>query len=50
LEKAQLEGLEIPGLHSPYFAPLPAPTIKTGVKAMGMFAMDILGKNDIDRY
>ena len=48
LEKAQREGLEIPGLHSPYFAPLPEPTIKTGVKAMGMFAMDILGKSDID--
>lgn len=48
LEKAKREGLEIPGLHSPYFAPLPEPTIKTGVKAMGMFAMDILGKSDID--
>ena len=42
LEKAQREGLEIPGLHSPQFAPLPEPTIKTGVKAMSLFAMDIL--------
>jgi amidohydrolase len=50
LEKARREGLEIPGLHSPYFAPLHEPTIKTGVKAMGMFAMDILGKKDIERY
>lgn len=50
LERAQRDGLEIPGLHSPYFAPLPEPTIKTGVKAMGMFAMDILKKNDFDRY
>lgn len=50
LEKAKREGLEIPGLHSPYFAPLPEPTIKTGVKAMGMFAIDILKKNDIGRY
>ncbi|SMD44992.1 hippurate hydrolase [Aquiflexum balticum DSM 16537] len=42
LEKAQREGLDVPGLHSPYFAPLPEPTIKTGVKAMSLFAMDIL--------
>lgn len=50
LERAKRDGLEIPGLHSPYFAPLPEPTIKTGVKAMGMFAIDILKKNDFDRY
>lgn len=47
LKKAKEEGLEIPGLHSPYFAPLPEPTIKTGVKAMSLFAMDILRNNEI---
>ncbi len=47
LEKAEIEGLEIPGLHSPYFAPLPEPTIKTGVKAMSLFAMDILKNVEI---
>ncbi|PSL07676.1 hippurate hydrolase [Cecembia rubra] len=47
LKKAKEEGLEIPGLHSPYFAPLPEPTIKTGVKAMSIFAMDILRNNEI---
>lgn len=47
LKKAQAEGLEIPGLHSPQFAPLPEPTIKTGVKAMGVFAMEILRNLEI---
>jgi amidohydrolase len=47
LEKAEKEGLDIPGLHSPYFAPLPEPTIKTGVKAMSLFAMDILKNVEI---
>lgn len=47
LKKAKEEGLEIPGLHSPYFAPLPEPTIKTGVKAMSLFALDILRNNEI---
>ncbi|MFC0263308.1 amidohydrolase [Fontibacter flavus] len=47
LEKAKAEGLDIPGLHSPYFAPLPEPTIKTGVKAMSLFAMDILKNQEV---
>lgn len=47
LEKAKKEGLDIPGLHSPYFAPVPEPTIKTGVKAMGLFAMDILKNREV---
>ncbi|MGY6523280.1 MAG: amidohydrolase [Mongoliitalea sp.] len=49
LEKAIKEGLEIPGLHSPYFAPIPEPTIKTGVKAMSLAAMDILRNTDMMR-
>jgi hippurate hydrolase len=47
LEKAKQEGLDIPGLHSPYFAPVPEPTIKTGVKAMGLFALDILKNREV---
>jgi hippurate hydrolase len=47
LEHAKKNGLEIPGLHSPYFAPLPEPTIKTGVKAMSLFAMDILKNKQV---
>lgn len=47
LEKAKAEGLEIPGLHSPQFAPLPEPTIKTGIKAMSVFAMDLLRNMEI---
>ncbi len=41
------KGLDLPGLHSPYFAPVPEPTIKTGIKAMSIFAMDILKNQDI---
>ncbi|WP_291782168.1 amidohydrolase [Cecembia sp.] len=47
LEKARKENLDIPGLHSPYFAPIPEPTIRTGVKAMGIFAMDILKNREV---
>jgi len=34
---------ELPSLHSPFFAPVPEPTIKTGVKAMTANALEILG-------
>jgi amidohydrolase len=47
LKEAEEKGLEIPGLHSPYFAPVPEPTIKTGIKAMSLFAMDLLKSQDI---
>jgi amidohydrolase len=47
LKKAKESGMDIPGLHSPYFAPLPEPTIKTGVKAMALFAMDILRNKEV---
>ncbi len=35
IKKAKEEGKDLPALHSPYFAPLPEPTIKAGVRAMG---------------
>ncbi|MCH7413889.1 amidohydrolase [Belliella sp. R4-6] len=47
LKKAEKEGLDIPGLHSPYFAPIPEPTIKTGVEAMSSFAMEILKNQEV---
>ena len=34
--------ISLPSLHSAYFAPLPEPTIKTGVKAMTEAALDLL--------
>ena len=37
---------ELPSLHSPYFKPLPRPTILTGVKAMTLSALDLLAKPD----
>lgn len=37
-------GTPLPSLHSSQFAPLPEPTIRTGVKAMSACALDLLGK------
>jgi len=36
-------GIGLPGLHSPFFAPPPEPTIRTGIKAMTAAALDLLG-------
>jgi amidohydrolase len=41
-QEAKEKGTEIPGLHSPRFAPEVEPTLKAGIKAMSSFAMDIL--------
>lgn len=40
-QKAKESDTEIPGLHSPFFAPKREPTIKTGVKAMTNYAIEI---------
>jgi hippurate hydrolase len=37
-------GTPLPGLHSPYFAPLPEPAIRTGVKAMIAASLELLKK------
>jgi hippurate hydrolase len=37
-------GAPLPSLHSSKFAPLPAPTIKTGVTALTAAALELLGK------
>jgi hippurate hydrolase len=39
VKKAEEAGEQLPSLHSPFFAPLPEPTIKTGIKAMTAAAL-----------
>ena len=36
--------LTLPSLHSPFFAPLPEPTLKAGVNTMVVSALELLGK------
>lgn len=42
--QAQESGESLPSLHSPFFAPKPRPTIETGVRAMTIAALELLGK------
>jgi hippurate hydrolase len=44
LREAQERGTRLPGLHSSEFAPVPEPTIRTGVKAMTSAVLDLLKK------
>ncbi|HKV24031.1 MAG TPA: amidohydrolase [Candidatus Acidoferrum sp.] len=44
LQQAIEKGTRLPGPHSSEFAPLPAPAIHTGVKAMASAVMDLLAK------
>ncbi|NIR51639.1 amidohydrolase [candidate division KSB1 bacterium] len=44
-EDSQQEGEPLPSLHSSRFAPIPEPTIKTGVKAMTSAALELLQAN-----
>jgi len=37
-------GLALPSLHSPFFAPVPEPTLRTGVKAMTSAVLDLMKK------
>jgi len=43
-QQTMAEGGTLPSLHSPFFAPLPELTIKTGVRAMTIAALELLGK------
>ena len=43
LESQREEGKALPSLHSSSFAPVPEPTIKTGIKAMTAAALEVLG-------
>ncbi len=42
IAKARKEGQAVPVNHSPLFAPVPEPTIRTGVKAMALAVMNVL--------
>ncbi|MDZ4286902.1 MAG: amidohydrolase [Prosthecobacter sp.] len=42
--EAQAKGQPLPSLHSPFFKPVPEPTITTGIKAMTSAVMDLLKK------
>lgn len=42
--KAKAEGRQLPSNHSPFFAPTPEPTIRTGVEAMTLAVLNIVGK------
>jgi amidohydrolase len=44
VQEARAKGARLPGLHSSEFAPLPEPTIRTGVKAMTSAVLDLLKK------
>jgi len=37
-------GVALPGLHSALFAPVPEPTLRTGVKAMTTAVLDLMKK------
>lgn len=42
--KSKQDGTPLPSLHSPLFAPLPEPTIRTGIKAMTSAALELMKK------
>ena len=42
VEKSRKDGIPLPSLHSSQFAPLPEPTIRTGVKATAAVVLDLL--------
>lgn len=44
LAEARAKGEPVAANHSPFFAPVPEPSIRTGVKAMTLAVLDILGK------
>jgi hippurate hydrolase len=44
MAKAKAEGKPLPVNHSPFFAPTPEPTIRTGVEAMTLAVLNVVGK------
>ncbi|MBO9545732.1 amidohydrolase [Caulobacter sp.] len=44
IEKLKAEGKPVPTNHSPFFAPTPEPTIRTGVEAMTLAVLGVLQK------
>jgi metal-dependent amidase/aminoacylase/carboxypeptidase family protein len=45
-EESERTGKPLPSLHSPFWAPVPEPTIKTGVTAMTAAVLDLMQKAD----
>ena len=43
-QESQRTGKPLPSLHSPLWAPLPEPTLKTGVTAMTAAVLELMGK------
>ncbi len=48
-EKAKHTGKALPPLHSPFWAPDPEPTIRTGITAMTAAILELTGKKQITR-
>ncbi len=44
VKESERTGQPLPSLHSPFFRPLPEPTIKTGMSAMTMAVLELAGK------
>jgi amidohydrolase len=44
LAAASRSGIPVPSLHSPLFAPVAAPTLRTGIVAMSTAALEVLGR------
>ena len=44
IAKAKAEGRQVPTNHSPFFAPTPQPTIRTGVEAMTLAILNVTSK------
>jgi hippurate hydrolase len=44
LAESQRTGVPLPGLHSSLWAPLPEPTLRTGVKAMSSAVLELMKK------
>ena len=44
LAESQRTGVPLPGLHSSLWAPVPEPTLRTGVKAMTSAVLDLMQK------
>jgi hippurate hydrolase len=42
--EAAKEGAPLPSLHSPLYAPVPEPSLRTGVTAMSLAVLDLMGK------
>jgi metal-dependent amidase/aminoacylase/carboxypeptidase family protein len=40
--RSKQNGTQLPSLHSPFFAPSPEPTIRTGIKAMTSIVLELM--------